>query len=99
MRAQCTIFQPPRLITGRPATSTASTPRTLVVDIIVLNSGHVEDPFIIEGGDPSLDDDVLEMISGWRYRPAMCDGNPIEAEGRIQVRLESSLTTATPKSE
>ncbi len=100
MATGCTVFQPPRLMAGRASTSKGTAPRTLVIDLIVLDNGRVEDPMIVEGSDASIDDEILQMVGGWRYRPATCDGTPIPAEGRVHVRLEGSLASSertTPK--
>lgn len=79
--ARCTAFLPPQLVAGRGTDPT----RPIVIDFIVDRDGTVEKPVILEGADPEFNTDVLDMVSGWRYRPAMCDGLPIEAEGRIEL--------------
>ncbi len=79
--ARCSAFLPPRLVAGRGA----EPEKPIVIDFIVGRDGAVEKPVIIEGADASLSVNVLDVISGWRYRPALCDGLPIEAEGRIEL--------------
>ena len=83
--ARCSAFLPPQLVAGR-GTDPA---KPIVIDFIVDRDGTVEKPVILEGADPEWATDILDMISGWRYRPAMCDGLPIEAEGRIELGSQS----------
>lgn len=78
---RCTAFLPPRLVAGRGA----DFQKPVVIDFIVGRSGNVEKPVILEGADPAVNLDVLDVVSGWHYRPAMCDGLPIEAEGRVEL--------------
>lgn len=83
--ARCTAFFPPQLLAGRGA----EPGKPIVIDFIVGRSGAVEKPVILEGSDPALNVNVLDVISGWRYRPALCDGLPIETEGRIELGSQS----------
>ncbi len=92
----CTIFLPPRLISGA-ATIRGKNSRTVLVDLVVLGNGQIDAPFIIEGGDASLDEQLQEILSQWRYQPAMCDGTPIDAEGRIHLKLESEVAPPKPE--
>jgi hypothetical protein len=82
---RCTAFLPPRLVAGRGT----EPGKPIVIDFIVGRNGEVEKPVILEGSDPALNSNVLDVISGWRYRPALCDGLPIEAEGRIELGSQS----------
>ena len=77
---RCSAFLPPRLVAGRGA----EPGKPIIIDFIVGRNGDVEKPVILEGADAALNGIVLNAISGWRYRPALCDGFPIEAEGRIE---------------
>lgn len=84
-QARCTAFLPPRLVAGRGT----EPGKPIVIDFIVGRNGDVEKPVILEGSDPALNGNVLDVISGWKYRPALCDGLPIEAEGRIEIGSQS----------
>jgi len=84
--ARCSAFLPPRLVVGRDA----DVPRTVVVDFIVGRDGNVEKPVILESQDPTFDPGILDIVRGWHYRPALCDGLPIDAEGRIQLGSSQS---------
>jgi hypothetical protein len=79
--ARCSAFLPPQLLAGR-GTDPA---KPIVIDFIVGRNGAVEKPVILESADPAVNVNVLDVISGWRYRPALCDGLPIETEGRIEL--------------
>jgi hypothetical protein len=79
--ARCSAFLPPQLLVGPGAVPV----KPIVIDFIVGRTGAVEKPVILEGSDPALNLSVVDVISGWRYRPALCDGLPIETEGRIEI--------------
>ena len=83
--ARCAAFLPPRLVAGRGADPA----KPIVVDFIVGRDGSVEKPVVLEGSDPAVNGNVVGMIRGWRYRPALCDGLPIEAEGRVELGSQS----------
>jgi hypothetical protein len=63
----------------------------LVIDLIVATDGTVQSPFIVEGSNKSAHT-ILESMRGWRYRPAMCDGTPIDSEGQIKLPGGSNTT-------
>lgn len=96
MQSECSAFQPPRIVAGRGTGISDKTTRTVIVDFIVLKNGSVEHPFIVEGVEPSINQKVLETVTNWRYRPAMCDGQPSEAEGRIEVTIGDALLSQAP---
>ena len=56
----------------------ASAQGEIVVEAIVTIEGTVRDPKVLRGDNPSLIDPVLIAVKQWRYKPAMCDGTPVE---------------------
>lgn len=67
---------PEPLITPDPMDVSADT----ILSIIIGVDGHVYSPFILEGGDSRA---VLNAVSHWRYRPATCNGVPVDSEGKV----------------
>ena len=49
--------------------------------------GHVHSAFVMQSGGPSEDQSVLRVVRFWRYRPALCNGVPTDAEARIRFRI------------
>ena len=49
----------------------------VLAKICVTTTGTVDKVSILKGADPSLDDGVLRIVKGWRYRPYTANGTPI----------------------
>jgi len=49
----------------------------VLAKICVTTTGAVDKVSILKGADPSLDDGVLRIVKGWRYRPYTANGTPI----------------------
>lgn len=82
-QARCSAFLPPRLVSGHAAKPA----NPVEVDFIVGRNGQVEKPFLLEGTDSAVK--VVSVIRAWHYRPALCDGLPVEAEGRVKLGSQS----------
>ncbi|HZC22138.1 MAG TPA: TonB family protein [Candidatus Binatia bacterium] len=84
-RAVCRNVQPPQaLTTPDPLFVIAAYGRRVKVSFIIGTDGRVHSPLILESAGLSGDRDVLEIVRGWRYRPATCDGVPTEIEGKVE---------------
>lgn len=75
---------PEPLATPNPLLDIADLTITISVSFIVGTDGHVHSPFILESAGASPDRKVLNAVRSWRYRPALCNGVPAEAEGKIE---------------
>lgn len=51
----------------------------LVVDFIIGEDGKTYSPVFLEGGSSS----ELRIIKSWRFRPALCNGVPLDSEGVV----------------
>jgi|SRR5579862_1177216 len=81
----CEITQPPQaLTTPDPLLGATDAGTKVTVSFIVSTDGTVQSPFILESTGSYEDRSVLEAVRAWRYRPATCNGVPMEAEGRIE---------------
>jgi len=86
--ASCEISEPPEaLATPDPLVDVSKGSARITVSFIVGTDGRVHSLFILEGDNPAEDGTVLKAVRSWRYRPAKCNGVPIEAEARIEFRL------------
>jgi TonB family protein len=56
----------------------------VTISFIVGTDGRVHSAFILHSGGFREDRAILETVRSWRYRPALCNGVPTEAEARIQ---------------
>jgi TonB family protein len=86
--ASCEVSEPPEaLATPDPLVAVSNPGTRVTVSFIVGTDGRVHSLFILQGIDPAEDGSVLKAVRSWRYRPAKCNGVPIDAEARIQFRL------------
>ncbi len=82
--ASCAAAQPPQaLATPNPLLDQPDANK-ITVSFIVGADGRVHSPLILESAGASEDRTVLDTVRSWRYRPAMCNGVPTEAEGKIE---------------
>lgn len=84
-RTSCAAVQPPEaLATPNPLLDQPDPLPKITVSFIIGTDGRVHSPLVLESAGPAEDRTVLETVSAWRYRPAMCNGVPTEAEGKIE---------------
>jgi TonB family protein len=84
-RAGCQAASAPEpLATPNPLLDVADLTISISVSFIVGTDGHVHSPFILESAGALPDRKVLNAVRSWRYRPALCNGVPAEAEGNIE---------------
>jgi TonB family protein len=75
---------PEPLATPNPLLDIADLTISISVSFIVGTDGHVHSPLILESAGAAPDRKVLSAVRSWRYRPALCNGVPAEAEGKIE---------------
>jgi TonB family protein len=86
--ASCELSDPPEaLATPDPLVEFSSPESKITVSFIVGTDGRVHSLYILDGDTPIEDGTVIKAVRSWRYRPAKCNGVPIDAEARIQFRL------------
>jgi protein TonB len=62
---------------------------TCVVRYTVGKNGHVIDVAILDhANDPMFDEETLNTIRSWRYRPMMIDGKPVEVVHEVEVNYQ-----------
>ncbi len=84
-RTSCAATQPPQaLTTPNPLLDQPEPNAKITVSFIIGADGLVHSPLILESAGPGEDRTVLNAVRSWRYRPAMCNGVPTEAEGKIE---------------
>lgn len=84
-RASCAASDPPEaLATPDPLPDLTEKGAKVTVSFIIGTDGRVHSPLILESAGLPEDRTVLDTVRSWRYRPAMCNGVPTEAEAKIQ---------------
>jgi len=83
-RPSCAAAQPPQALATPSPLLDQPDPNKITVSFIIGADGRVHSPLILESAGDSEDRTVLAAVRSWRYRPAMCNGVPTEAEGKIE---------------
>jgi TonB family protein len=84
-RASCEASSAPEpLATPNPLLDIPDLDITISVSFIIGTDGRVHSPLILESAGTLPDRKVLNAVRSWRYRPALCNGVPTEAEGKIE---------------
>jgi hypothetical protein len=84
-RTGCGSAQPPQaLATPDPLLEEAEANSKISVSFIIGTDGLVHSPLILESAGPSEDRTVLHAVKSWRYRPALCNGVPTDAEAKVE---------------
>jgi TonB family protein len=78
---------PEALLTPDPLLQSEDDDLHVRVSFIVGADGHVHSPFILDSGGREQDELVLRTVQHWRYRPALCNGVPTDAEARVEFRI------------
>lgn len=86
--SRCKISRVPEALTTPDPVLDNPDLQRVTISFIVGTDGRVHSAYILESGGAKEDRAVLQTIRAWRYRPAMCNGVPIEAEGRIQFSIQ-----------
>lgn len=76
--------QPQALATPDPLLGSSGAQSRIIVSFIIGTDGHIQSPLILSSDAPSEDRDILRTVKSWRYRPALCNGVPTEAEARVE---------------
>ncbi len=85
VRSRCADTQPPEaLTTPNPLLVPVAAGAKVKVSFIVGADGRVHSPIILQSSGVLGDRNILQTVRNWRYRPATCNGVPIETEGRIE---------------
>ncbi|MGA2456420.1 MAG: energy transducer TonB [Terriglobales bacterium] len=81
------IRLPEALLTPDPLLNVQDDDLHVRVSFIVGSDGHVHSAFVLESGGPGEDQIVLRAVRFWRYRPALCNGVPIDSEAQVRFRI------------
>lgn len=85
VRSSCEADREPEaLATPNPLLDPPDAKAKVTVSFIVGADGRVHSPLILESAGPTEDSTVLNAVRSWRYRPAMCNGVPTEAEAKVE---------------
>jgi len=82
---RCGSVRPPEaLLTPDPLLPAENDDAPVRVSFIVGSDGHVHSAFVLNGAGADEDEAVLRAVRQWRYRPALCNGVPTDAEARVR---------------
>jgi TonB family protein len=84
-RAECGAVQPPQaLATPDPLLDETDLSAKVSVSFVIGTDGRVHSALILESAGPNEDWTILDTVRFWRYRPALCNGVPTEAEAKVE---------------
>lgn len=84
-RAECGAVQPPQaLATPDPLLDETDLNAKVSVSFVIGTDGRVHSALILESAGPNEDRTILDAVRFWRYRPALCNGVPTEAEAKVE---------------
>jgi len=84
-QSRCEATAPPEaLATPNPILDSPENASKVTVSFIIGTDGRVHSPLVLESAGPTEDRTILNVVRSWRYRPAMCNGVPTEAEAKIE---------------
>ena len=84
-RPACEAVQPPQaLATPDPLLDGSDLNAKVSVSFIIGTDGRVHSALILESAGTSEDRTILDAVRFWRYRPALCNGVPTEAEAKVE---------------
>jgi TonB family protein len=58
---------------------------TVVVQVVIGTDGLAHDARILRGLGLGLDEDAIEAISQWQFKPGTKDGQPVKVAATIEV--------------
>lgn len=86
--AKCGDVRPPEaLLTPDPLLHAQSDDLKVRVSFIVGADGRVHSAFVLDSGGADEDLAVLRAVRYWRYRPALCNGVPTDAEALVRFSI------------
>jgi TonB family protein len=84
-RSGCEATQPPQaLATPDPLLDEPESNSKVTVSFIVGADGRVHSPLVLASSSPTEERTILDVVRFWRYRPAMCNGVPTDAEAKVE---------------
>jgi TonB family protein len=76
--------------------STRTEPGSATVALTIDESGQTSELRTEKASDPKLGDEALKIVRGWRFNPAMQDGQPVASTGRVQLIFGPAVETPKP---
>jgi TonB family protein len=83
---------PPQLIFGPPPPFSEQARKKKIQGVVTLSltvavDGTARDVKVVKGLGYGLDEKAVETVSGWKFKPALKDGEPIEKEINVEVNF------------
>jgi len=70
-----------------PSLSRRQFPGRVTVKLEVDENGHVTKAAVVESVHPMIDSSALEAAKSWVFEPRLCDGKPVSATTKMEVRF------------
>jgi len=83
----------PKVVYNPPASPPASWERkgpksaTTRLELTVDKKGRVKNPAVVQSGGKDVDREAMEAVRQWRFTPASCGTDPIEAKIQVEIAI------------
>jgi protein TonB len=57
----------------------------VILYAVIRKDGSVDSIQLVRSVDPELDQDAMEALAGWKFRPAERDGAPVEVAAIVRI--------------
>jgi TonB family protein len=84
----CTQYRNPiAQSTPQPPTAGAGPWYDVEVHVTIGENGHIRNAAVLPAGRPELEQQAIQIVSGWTYSAATCDGKPIPVHATVTVHF------------
>jgi hypothetical protein len=73
----------------QPTTAGAGPWYDVRVQSVIGENGHVREAAVLPAGRPDLEQQAIQIVSGWIYSPGLCNGKPIPVIANLVVHFPS----------
>jgi len=81
-RSSCAM-QPPRPLATPLPSLRKSRRGNLRISFVIGIDGRLHKVAVVRSAGPAADSQAINTLRQWRYKPATCNGEPVEAEGTV----------------
>ena len=83
--------RPPKLVNSvtPPLPKMSRSGDTILMTVVVDTTGKPKDPKVVSTPDQSFDQVALNAIRQWRFKPALCDGEPMEKTMAVEINFRT----------
>jgi TonB family protein len=70
---------------------------SVVLSLIVDTQGKPQEIKVSQSGGKGFDEEAVNTVQKWRFKPGTCDGKPMPTEVRVEVGFRHQGMVVTPR--